>query len=87
MTTVDLDLDVIRFCDGRVEVVDRDEFEVHQRTFRYPPDVVAAAERATAEVFDLVLHEVAPFDGTISHAWTERARGSAFPPLPTHPSA
>ena len=56
VTMVDLDLDVIRFSDGRVEVVDRDEFEDHQHAFGYPPDVVAAAERATAEVFDLVVH-------------------------------
>ena len=82
---VDLDLDVIRFGDGRVEVVDRDEFEVHQHTFGYPPDIVEAAERATAEVFDLVLHEVAPFDRTSAAAWIERARRSTFPPTSTRP--
>ena len=87
VTTVDLDLDVVRFSDGRVEVVDRDEFDTHQQALGYPPDVVAAAEKATAEVFDLVLREVAPFDGTTTQAWIERARRSAFPPLSTHPPA
>jgi len=76
VTMIDLDLDVIRFCDGRVEVVDRDEFELHQRAFGYPPDVVGAAERATAEVFDLVSREVAPFDGTAAAAWIEHARAA-----------
>jgi hypothetical protein len=81
VTTVDLDLDVIRFCDERVEVVDRDEFELHQRVFDYPSDVIEAAERATAEVFDLVTREVAPFDGRTSEAWIGHARGRELPLL------
>jgi protein associated with RNAse G/E len=87
VTTVDLDLDVVQFSDGRVEVVDRDEFELHQREFGYPPDIVEAAERAAGEAFDLVLRGVAPFDGNTSQTWIEHARGLDFPLLATRPSS
>ena len=74
IVTVDLDLDVIRWHDGRVEVVDRDEFEVHQVRYGYPPDIVAAAEAATAEAYDLVVRDRPPFDGAAARRWVERAR-------------
>jgi hypothetical protein len=48
---VDLDLDVVRLSDGRVLVLDEDEFAEHQVRYGYPPDVVTRA-RATAD--DLV---------------------------------
>jgi protein associated with RNAse G/E len=75
VTTVDVDLDVIRFLDGRVEVVDRDEFELHQRRYGYPEDLVATTERVTAEAFDLVVANAPPFDGVLAREWIERARG------------
>ena len=74
IVAIDLDLDVIRWHDSRVEVVDRDEFEVHQVRYGYPPDIVAAAEVATAEAYDLVVRERPPFDGTAARRWVERAR-------------
>ena len=49
ITSIDLDLDVLRFTDGRVELADEDEFEEHQGTLSYPADVVrVAAEMAQA---------------------------------------
>ena len=77
MTTADLDLDVIRFVDGRVEVVDRDEFELHQRRYGYPEDLVAEAERATATAYERVVARMPPFDGFAARAWIERARTEA----------
>jgi protein associated with RNAse G/E len=74
IVAVDLDLDVIRWHDGRVEVVDRDEFEVHQVRYDYPPDIVAAAEAATAEAYDLVVRDQPPFDGAAARRWVEQAR-------------
>jgi uncharacterized protein len=74
VTTVDVDLDVIRFHDGRVEVVDRDEFELHQRRYAYPEDLIETTERATAEAFELVVANVPPFDGARAREWIERAR-------------
>src|SRR4029450_286897 len=55
LTTVDVDLDVIRFTDGRVEVVDRDEFELHRGRYGYPEHLVVTAERVTAQAFDLTV--------------------------------
>jgi hypothetical protein len=72
---VDLDLDVIGFLDGRVEVVDQDEFAIHQLQYGYPPDVIARAEQAAAEAFDLVTGKVPPFDGAAARAWAKKAAG------------
>ena len=33
---IDLDLDVVRTWDGIVEIIDRDEFEHHQKILNYP---------------------------------------------------
>ena len=47
VTMVDLDLDVLRFRPDRsVLIVDQDEFAEHQIRYGYPPDVIAAAEKA-----------------------------------------
>jgi protein associated with RNAse G/E len=74
IVAVDLDLDVIRWHDGRVEVVDRDEFEDHQVRYRYPPEIVAAAEAATAQAYDQVVRDRPPFDGAAARRWADRAR-------------
>ena len=75
LTTVDVDLDVIRFTDGRVEVVDRDEFELHQARYGYPEDLVVTTERVTAQAFDLTVANTPPFDGAVARRWVGRARG------------
>src|SRR4029453_16243992 len=77
VTTVDLDLDIVRFTDGRLEIVDRDEFELHQGLYGYPEDLVAATERATAEAFDLAAAGAEPFAGAAAERWIERARRAA----------
>ncbi|MFQ5966404.1 MAG: DUF402 domain-containing protein, partial [Acidimicrobiia bacterium] len=41
---IDLDLDVVLFQDGTVEVLDRDEFDEHRDRLRYPDHLVANAE-------------------------------------------
>lgn len=74
VTWIDLDLDVVRNAAGDVEVVDRDEFERHSRTFEYPAELVAGAEAATAEVYDLVMRNRPPFDDVAAFAWVARAR-------------
>lgn len=70
---IDLDLDVVRHRDGRVEIVDRDEFEAHQLLFGYPEDVVASAERTAGEVAAMIATGVAPFDGRADH-WLDVSR-------------
>ena len=74
VVAVDLDLDVVRLCDGRVEIVDRDEFEEHQVLYGYPADVIEATEAAAQGAFRLAIDNVAPFDGIAARAWIEKAR-------------
>jgi protein associated with RNAse G/E len=74
IVSVDLDLDVTRTKAGVVEVVDRDEFEAHQVRYGYPAELVVAAEKATAEAYDLVVANAPPFDGSAAMAWAGRAR-------------
>ncbi|WP_205650500.1 DUF402 domain-containing protein [Actinoplanes solisilvae] len=50
ITVVDLDIDVIRYRDGRVEVDDEDEFAQHRDEFGYPPGIVAGALGAAGEL-------------------------------------
>lgn len=69
IVSIDLDLDVIRLVDGTCKVVDRDEFEEHQVAYGYPPDVIDRAEEATAEVLDLMVRGVPPFDAATARAW------------------
>jgi protein associated with RNAse G/E len=54
LSYIDLDIDVIQWADGRVEVLDRDDFEENQVKYSYPPDVIASAERALTEVLALI---------------------------------
>jgi protein associated with RNAse G/E len=52
VTTVDLDLDIRRYRDGAVQVMDEDEFQAHQLVYAYPPQVIAAAQASCAWVLD-----------------------------------
>ncbi|MEU6999174.1 DUF402 domain-containing protein [Nonomuraea sp. NPDC046570] len=61
---VDLDLDVIRFRDGRLLLDDADEFAEHQVAFRYPAEVIAQAEASAAWLMKSVGESAAPFDGS-----------------------
>ena len=66
--TIDLDLDVVRSA-GRVEIVDRVEFE-HNRPF-YPQSVIERAEATAVHVAELIDSGEFPFDG--SHERHRRA--------------
>jgi uncharacterized protein len=43
LQAVDLDLDVVRYRDRRVAIIDRDEFEARRVSMGYPPEVVTQA--------------------------------------------
>lgn len=58
---VDLDLDVAVRPDGCIELLDEDEFELHQRTYGYPADVISRAEDAAHEVSELARSRAFPF--------------------------
>jgi uncharacterized protein len=72
ITMFDLDLDVVRTWDGRVEILDRDEFERHQKVFQYPKHLVEHAEK-TAELLESLVRSAAEPFGAVGEAW--RARG------------
>jgi hypothetical protein len=72
VTAVDLDLDVVRWRNGLVEVLDVDEFDSHQVDLGYPPDVVAGARATLVELVEAVEAEAPPFEAT-GQAWLELA--------------
>ena len=56
VTTVDLDLDVIRRFDATAaQLLDEDEFAEHQLRYSYPADVIARAEQSAQWLRDAVL--------------------------------
>lgn len=59
---VDLDLDVAVRPNGCIDLLDEDEFEVHQKKYAYPGDVIAKAEDAAQEVIRLARGREFPFD-------------------------
>jgi uncharacterized protein len=62
VTMADLDLDVIRLrADGRVLIVDEDEFAEHQVLYGYPAEVIREAERAAAWLAEVISAGAEPF--------------------------
>jgi uncharacterized protein len=84
---VDLDLDVVRRRkDGRVVVLDEDEFEEHQVLLGYPPEVIAKALATTEELVALVTARTEPF-GEIGAAWLSEFANTASAAKPSAPRA
>lgn len=65
---VDLDLDLSWWADGRVVLLDVDEFAEHGERFGYPPWLVERAWDAIDEVRGLISMLRAPFDGAL-YGW------------------
>lgn len=59
--TVDLDLDVVRYRDGRVAVLDRDQFEARRRSMGYPAPLVARAMLTTRRLHHAIRRGREPF--------------------------
>lgn len=57
---VDLDIDVVVWPDGRVEILDRTDFERNQVKYGYPEDVIENAERGLGEVLALIRSNALP---------------------------
>ena len=71
VTIVDLDLDVVRWADGRVELVDEDEFLEHQTSLGYPAWMIDRARAAAAQAVLAAENRVEPF-GSAGKVWLER---------------
>ncbi len=69
---IDLDLDIVRTWDGKVEIIDRDEFELHQKILNYPREVIDTAERTAEALAESVASRQEPF-GITGDAWRDEA--------------
>jgi hypothetical protein len=73
---VDLDLDVIRRRDGRVLLVDEDEFAEHQVLLGYPADVIARARATADDLIVVVTAGTEPFNHA-GRDWLARFSGNS----------
>lgn len=72
VTMVDVDLDVVRWSDGRVEVLDEEEFVAHQVELGYPERLIATARATTAKLALALEAEHEPF-GEVAVGWMDAA--------------
>ena len=78
VTVVDLDLDVTVSWDGRMEVLDEDEFIAHAGAYGYPDSIQSQARAACLEVQSLLASNAGPFDGRHAVMLRRLALDSAF---------
>jgi protein associated with RNAse G/E len=71
VSMVDLDLDVIRTHRGKVDLLDEDEFAVHQVSYGYPAEVVRQAAAAAQQVLVACRDRTEPF-GSHYVSWLDR---------------
>ncbi|HXW46135.1 MAG TPA: DUF402 domain-containing protein [Streptosporangiaceae bacterium] len=72
VTMVDLDLDVVRRrADQQVLLLDEDEFAEHQVLYRYPAEVISAAEEAAAWLQQEIKDGAEPF-ATAYRGWLDQ---------------
>jgi predicted RNA-binding protein associated with RNAse of E/G family len=77
VSAVDVDLDVVRWRDDqRVELLDEDEFELHQVELCYPRSLIEATRATTAWLLNAVALRVEPF-GRVGQSWLSRLGGDA----------
>lgn len=69
---IDLDLDIGRWNDGTVEVLDEDEFAEHTASLGYPDHLVDRARATTAKTYLDVVNRVEPF-GEVGGDWMRQA--------------
>ena len=74
ITVVDLDIDLVRYRDHRVEVEDEDEFEEHRLEMGYPPEIVEGSLNGAAALREALVRDDEPF---ASHyrTWLTRVDG------------
>lgn len=65
ITYIDYDLDVLLSVNGRLQVVDRDEFEQHTLKYKYPAEVIEYVEQARAEILEMAAQRQWPFHDAV----------------------
>ncbi|MPZ51942.1 MAG: DUF402 domain-containing protein [Acidimicrobiia bacterium] len=68
---VDLDLDVVRYPDGLVALLDEDEFVDHSAAMGYPPSIIDGARSTAAELVIALEGGRAPFDVETYGPWLQ----------------
>ena len=76
LSFIDLELDVVRFPDGSVVVLDEDEFAAMD----YPSSVAEGARAACDEVASMLRDQIEPF-ADAGARWLERFLGQEFGPV------
>ncbi|GER23517.1 hypothetical protein NCCP1664_20120 [Zafaria cholistanensis] len=84
-SSIDMDLDVVRYAGGGACVEDEDEFAAHAPAKGYPEALVAAMREACAAVHARVAAGEAPFDG-IDQLDHPEAPAPPAPPHGPHPA-
>jgi hypothetical protein len=69
VAVVDLDLDVVRLRTGEVQLLDEDEFLLHQLELDYPAHIIELARRQADDVRQGVTTGAMPFDGERASVW------------------
>lgn len=72
VTMIDIDLDLVRWNDGQVEVLDEDEFAAHRHKYGYPERLVDTARATTARLALALESRHEPF-GAVAESWMTRA--------------
>lgn len=72
VSMIDLDLDVVRRRDGAIELLDVDEFEMHQIELGHPDDVIEHASKMADQVLAAIRGGLLPFDGADANTWKSR---------------
>ena len=68
---IDLDLDVVRYLDDRIELLDEDEFAAHLVEMSYPDDIVDRARATAQSMLEALRARTEPFD-TVGAQWLAR---------------
>jgi uncharacterized protein len=64
----------VRRWDGSAEILDADEFSLHELRYGYPPDVIAAAKQTADRILLAVQRHAEPF-GQASRRWLGQPLG------------
>lgn len=59
---IDLDLDVLIWNDGRVEILDEDEFAENTKKFSYDSEILNGVAQTLKEILSLYEQKIFPFD-------------------------
>lgn len=72
LTYIDLELDVRLLPDGRLEILDEDEFREMREVFGYPLKVVTRARESLSRVIQLIQNGRYPFDQETAQAYYQQ---------------